>query len=210
MTRAFLTAAGLAIAGALLWFGLDYALPILWPTPAPVAISGGSSTINGASKALALSVFAEPRAIPEIRFADDQGRGLTLGDFHGRVVLLNLWATWCLPCREEMPTLDRLQAKLGGERFLVIPLAVDREGVPAVKRFYRQVGVNHLGIYVDPSGRGSRALAVPGLPTTLLIDQEGREIARKMGAAEWDSAEMVFLIEKTLGRPAARHASPNR
>src|SRR6516162_6368882 len=97
-----------------------------------------------------------------------------------------------------MPALDRLQAKVGGNEFLVIPLSIDRDGVAAVKRFYRELGLEKLGIYVDPSGQGSRALAIPGVPTTLLIDRQGREVARKMGAAEWDGPEMVSLLEQTM------------
>jgi hypothetical protein len=97
-----------------------------------------------------------------------------------------------------MPTLDRLQAKLGGEQFLVIPLSIDRDGAAAVKRFYQGVGVEKLGIYVDPSGRASRALSVPGVPTTLLIDRQGREVARKMGEAQWDGPELIALVERTM------------
>lgn len=151
-----------------------------------------------ATNPLELSVFDQPRDAPEIRFLDEHGQDLSLADFRGRVVLLNVWATWCVPCRREMPALDRLQAKLGGNEFLVIPLSVDREGVAAVKRFYQDLGLQKLEIYADPSGKGSRALAIPGVPTTLLIDRQGREIARKMGAAEWDAPEMVARIERTI------------
>jgi len=120
-------------------------------------------------------------------------------------VVLNVWATWCVPCRKEMPTLDRLQARLGGKNFLVVALSLDRKGVEAVRGFYQEVGVENLAIYVDPSGQGSHALAIPGVPTTLLIDQEGREVARKMGEAEWDSPEMVSLVERTThGQPARK------
>jgi thiol-disulfide isomerase/thioredoxin len=142
--------------------------------------------------------------LPEIRFQDEEGRDLTLNNFRGRAVLLNVWATWCVPCRKEMPALDRLQAKLGGDEFLVIPMSIDREGVAAVKRFYQELGLEKLGIYVDPSGKGSRVLAIPGVPTTLLVDRQGREVARKMGPAEWDAPEMVALIERTKhGRSAS-------
>src|SRR5215469_273008 len=147
---------------------------------------------------------------PEIRFQDDQGHDLTLADFRGRAVLLNLWATWCVPCRQEMPTLDRLEARLGGKDFLVIALSIDRKGVDAVRDFYREVGVEKLAIYLDPSGKGSRGLAIPGVPTTLLIDQEGREVARKMGAAEWDGPEMVSLIQRTMRGQSAGKAAESR
>jgi thiol-disulfide isomerase/thioredoxin len=170
----------------------------------PVKESTGSiATTNP----LDFSIFDRPRALPEIRFVDNQDHDLTLGDFRRRVVLLNVWATWCVPCREEMPLLDRLQAKLGGEEFLVIPLSIDRQGVAAVKRFYRELALEKLGMYVDPSGRASRALGLPGVPTTLLIDREGREVARKMGAAEWDGSEMVALIQRTIdGRSGSEGA----
>ena len=126
------------------------------------------------------------------------------------MVLLNVWATWCVPCRREMPALDRLQARLGGKDFLVVPLSIDREGVAPVKRFYQQFGLEKLGIYVDPSGKGPRALAIPGVPTTLLIDRQGREIARKMGPAEWDSAEMVSLVERTIHAQSASDGDADR
>lgn len=153
---------------------------------------------SGAGNLLELSVFDEPRPVPEIGFADAQGRELTLADFRGRVLLLNLWATWCVPCREEMPSLDRVQARLGGEDFQVLALSLDRQGIEAVKRFYRELGLEKLAIYTDPSGKASRALAAPGLPMTVLLDRDGREVARKMGAAEWDSPEMVSLIERVI------------
>ena len=161
-------------------------------------------------KPLELSVFAQPRPVPELRMQDDQGHDLTLAYFRGRVVLLNVWATWCVPCRQEMPTLDRLQARLGGRDFLVMALSIDRKGAEAVRGFYREVGVEKLAIYVDPSGKGSRSLAIPGVPTTLLIDREGREVARKMGEAKWDSPEMVSLVERTMRGQSARTADDAR
>jgi thiol-disulfide isomerase/thioredoxin len=105
----------------------------------PVRSTDGNSPA-GSANPLAFSVFDQPRSVPEIRFQDDQGHDLTLTDFRGLVVLLNVWATWCLPCRKEMPTLDRLQARLGGKDFLVIALSVDRNGIEAVRDFYREVG----------------------------------------------------------------------
>jgi len=172
----------------------------------PATGSTGSVSANP----LDISVFDQPRALPEVRFQDDQGRDLTLGDFRGRVVVLNVWATWCVPCRKEMPTLDRLQARLGGKDFLVVALSIDRKGAEAVRGFYQEVGVENLAIYVDPSGRGSRGLGLPGVPTTLLIDQEGREVARKMGEAKWDGPEMVSLVERTMHGQPARKADGNR
>lgn len=151
-----------------------------------------------------ISLFDQPRPLPRISFTDGDGRALSLADFKGRVVLLNLWATWCVPCRKEMPTLDRLQAKLGGDRFVVIPLSIDRGGVAAVKGFYQQVGVEKLGIYLDPSSRAPAMLAAPGVPTTLLIDGRGREVARKLGEAEWDGPQMTDVIRHVIDAEPGR------
>lgn len=118
--------------------------------PIPAA---GSTRSDNAANALALSVFEQPRLVPEMRFQDDQGHALTLADFRGRVILLNIWATWCVPCRQEMATLDRLESRLGGKDFLVIALSIDRKGVDAVRDFYREVGIGKLAIYVDLSGK---------------------------------------------------------
>jgi thiol-disulfide isomerase/thioredoxin len=208
--RLFIAATTAASAVVLLVLGVQYVSRILSPEtavrqPAPATVSTGSASGNQ----LKLSVFDQPHALPEVRFQDDQGRDLTLGDFRGRVVVLNVWATWCVPCRKEMPTLDRLQARLGRKDFLVVALSIDRKGVEAVRGFYQEVGVDNLAIYIDPSGRGSRGLGLPGVPTTLLIDQEGREVARKMGEAEWDAPEMVSLVEQTMHGHSARKANSN-
>jgi len=189
-------AASLLVAGLL---GYVIVQRASWPTSQIAAPTlEVPSAPAGSSSPLKFSVYDEPRVLAEIHFSDEQGQDLTLADFRGRVVLLNVWATWCVPCRKEMPALDRLQAKLGGDDFVVIPLSIDRKGVEAVKSFYREVGVEKLAMYLDPSGKGSRGLAVPGVPTTLLIDRDGREIARKMGAAEWDGAEIVALVERVI------------
>ena len=139
-----------------------------------------------------------PKPLPEISFQDGQGGMHTLADFRGRAVLLNIWATWCVPCRKEMPALDRLQQKLGGPAFQVVVLSIDTEGVAAVRRFYDEVGIRALAIYVDPTTRASDKLGVIGIPTTLLVDPQGREVARRTGQAEWDGAEPVALIQKYL------------
>ena len=147
---------------------------------------------------LSLSFVDPPAAVPALRFVDGDGRAMTLADFHGRVVLLNVWATWCVPCRKEMPTLDRLQAKLGGPGFQVVALSIDRQGAAVVKSFYRELGLAKLGIAIDQSGKATQLLHAVGVPVTLLIDRDGREVARKMGPAEWDSPEMTAIIRRYL------------
>ncbi|MGH7064325.1 MAG: TlpA disulfide reductase family protein, partial [Stellaceae bacterium] len=120
-----------------------------------------------------LSFLPQPRALPELRFADGEGHPLSLGNFRGRSVVLNIWATWCVPCRKEMPALDRLQAAFEKSRLAVLPLSIDREGAAVVRKFYREVGLTALGIYLDPSGKVSRDIDASGVPTTLLIDRDG-------------------------------------
>lgn len=138
-----------------------------------------------------------PRELPAVSFQNEAGKTVSLADFRGRVVLLNIWATWCPPCREEMPSLDRLNAKRGGPAFEVVALSIDRD--PAlVKPFYREFGVQTLHGYFDPSSKVSNILRAPGVPTTLLIDQEGREIGRTLGPAAWDSPQVEALIDAAL------------
>jgi len=139
-----------------------------------------------------------PRAMRSAPFVDGEGHDLTLADFRGRVVLLNVWATWCAPCREEMPTLDRLQAQLGGDDFHVLPLSIDRAGLDPVRRFYEEIGIRHLDMYLAEDIRAMTAFAVIGLPTTLLIDRQGRERGRLTGPAEWDSAEAIAQFRTLL------------
>ncbi len=144
----------------------------------------------------------EPRALPEVQFQDVSGQTLKLADFRGKIVLLNVWATWCPPCRDEMPSLDRLQAKLGGPRFEVVALSIDPQGLSMVEDFYWELDLKALRMFSDKSGSALRSLMVRGLPTTLLIDREGREIGRVVGAAEWDSPEVISVIQQYLGSTA--------
>jgi len=140
----------------------------------------------------------EPEALPEIRFTDGAGAPKTIADWQGKVVLLNLWATWCAPCRKEMPGLERLQKELGSDRFEVIALSVDRAGIEASKKFLDQIKVESLGLYVDSTARSSSALRAIGMPTTVLIDAASREVGRLVGPAEWDSEEAKRLIRAAI------------
>lgn len=139
-----------------------------------------------------------PKPLPELRFQDSAGRARTLADFRGRVVLLNIWATWCPPCREEMPALDRLQATLGGPDFEVVALSVDHQGAEAVRKFFEETGITALERYIDPSAQAAFKLGAVGLPATLLVDREGREIGRHVGPAQWDSPEIVKVLQRKI------------
>jgi thiol-disulfide isomerase/thioredoxin len=181
--------------------------------PATTGTNAQPATVSGAASGSGpvMSLHEAPQPIPDIRFQDGESRSLTLADFRGKVVLLNIWATWCGPCRREMPTLDRLQATLGGPDFQVVALSIDRAGMKVVSAFYAETGIEHLARYIDESGRTTQPLKVPGLPTTLLIDREGREIARHVGPAEWDTPAMVAFFKQQLVRHsgAARGIAPS-
>ena len=149
-----------------------------------------------------------PAPVPELQFADGEGQPRTLADFHGKFVLLNLWATWCLPCRKEMPTLDRLQAALGGPDFEVVTLSVDRGGPEVVKKFYADICIRHLALHIDTSSKAGFALATAGLPTTLLIDSRGQELGRLVGPAEWDAPDMLAFLRSIIARKQGSSTPP--
>ncbi len=143
------------------------------------------------------------KQVPAIAFEDEQGRAQSLADFRGKVVLLNIWATWCGPCRREMPALDRLQAALGGAEFQVVALSIDRSGIEAVRKFYAEVGVRNLALHIDSTGKAARDLGAIGLPATVLIDRQGREIGRLMGPAEWDEPGIVEFLKRVVAQKAS-------
>jgi len=137
-------------------------------------------------------------ALPALRFLDMEGNESGLGEFAGKVVVLNLWATWCAPCREEMPSLDRLAALLNPAEAVVVALSVDRAGPDRVQRFLDEIKVERLIVRRDPKAAAARELKVPGLPATLLIDREGREVGRVLGIAEWDSEAAVAAVRQVI------------
>lgn len=145
----------------------------------------------------------------DLEFRDAAARSRSLVELRGKAVLLNLWATWCVPCREEMPTLDRLQAKLGGPDFEVVALSLDRSGPDVVTRFFAEIGIANLAIYLVDMAAVRSALGLFGLPTTLLLGRDGREVSRVVGPAEWDSPEMVASIRQQLDLPPAPPAPAN-
>jgi thiol-disulfide isomerase/thioredoxin len=142
---------------------------------------------------------ASPEPMPEVSFVDGEGKPKTLADWTGRTVLLNLWATWCAPCRKEMPALDRLQKALGSDRFEVVALAIDRGGIAKAKAFLDEIKVEHLKLYVDPTAKLTAPFKVIGLPTTILV-KNGKEIGRLVGPAEWDAPEAQKLIQAVMAK----------
>ncbi len=141
---------------------------------------------------------ASRNVLPEITFADGKGRTLSPAEFHGKVVLLDFWATWCGPCREEFPALDRLQAKLGGRGLAVVPVSIDLKGLPAVDAFYAKLQIQHLPKYIDDTRESAKVLGLRGLPSAVLLDRQGREVARVEGPVDWESAPATTLLAKLL------------
>jgi thiol-disulfide isomerase/thioredoxin len=159
---------------------------------------------GGFSKALATGPLAgfiihpKRKDIDIFSFANDKGEILDLSKWKGRVVLLNLWATWCAPCRKEMPDLAKLQTALGGPDFEVVALSLDRKGLAASQAFLTETGVANLAAYVEPEGKTLAAVQALGLPATILIDRNGKEAGRILGPVEWASPEAQAMVKALL------------
>jgi len=209
---ALATALGAAVVAAIAGFASVYVTlgrpdnadrpPARVSPPAPEAPAGapagpGSNALSRGQ--MAAFVFKRaPEEMPGVKFQDATGRERTLADWKGKVVLLNLWATWCLPCRKEMPALDRLQQDLGSDRFEVVAVSVDRAGLQGARKFLDDTKADRLALYADPTARLATTLRAAGLPATLLIDAQGREIGRLLGPAEWDGEDAKRLIRSAL------------
>ena len=156
----------------------------------------------------AVTLAEEARKLPAVAFRDAGGTARSLADWHGRTVLLNLWATWCVPCRKEMPALDALQQRLGGTRFEVVAVNIDTRDPEKPRAWLRDTGVDKLAYYADSSARIFQDLKAIGraigMPTTLLIDPSGCEIGTIAGPAEWASPDGVALISAALGTPGTK------
>lgn len=139
---------------------------------------------------------AAPRHLPLFYFASAGGVHMTLRQFRGRIVLLNVWATWCPACRRELPMLDRLQKKLGGKDFEVVALSIDRDGVETIAPFFSELGIKDLRSYFDRRGTVLGEYGITGIPTTLIIDRDGREIGRLSGPADWTSPPLFELVRR--------------
>jgi len=173
-------------------------------TPVEVASKAGAEAPAKLDKALstgALSAFLVHkvrRDIPELRFKDGEGKDLTLDNWKGKVVLLNLWATWCGPCRKEMPHLADLQKKFGGDDFEVVAVSVDRKGAEASGRFLVEAKATELNLYIDKSTRVLGKVRAVGLPTTILIDRKGKEVGRLLGPAVWNGPDAERLVRAAI------------
>jgi thiol-disulfide isomerase/thioredoxin len=189
------------IAGAagIYWFSSE-------PRKAETPVQQTSVETTGL-KAFAKSTMAgviihkDRKDIAPFTFSNDKAETLDLSKWKGRVVLLNLWATWCTPCKKEMPDLADLQKQLGSPDFEVVALSVDRKGVEASQAFLKEIGVANLALYIEPETKSLAALQALGLPATILIDRNGKEAGRILGEAKWSSPEAVELVKALIAEP---------
>ncbi|THD75944.1 TlpA family protein disulfide reductase [Thalassobius vesicularis] len=152
----------------------------------------------GDMKKLNLAEQAKP--VPDTVFTSADGGEISLSQYKGKYVLVNFWATWCAPCRAEMPSLSALQAEFGGDAFEVVTIATGRNPQPALEKFFAEAGVTNLPLHRDPKQQLARQMAVLGLPVSVLLNPEGQEIGRLIGDADWHSEEARALISALLGR----------
>jgi thiol-disulfide isomerase/thioredoxin len=161
------------------------------------AIASEPPAVGGAMQQF--SFTDPPRPVPQKPFLAGDGSEVTLQDFKGHVLLVNFWATWCAPCVRELPSLDNLQRRLAGEGLLVLAVSQDRGGAKVAAPFLKKLGVDHVGLFLDPKMTLGRAFGVRALPWTILIDRNGRMVGQLAGYAEWDSDEAVALVRHYLG-----------
>jgi thiol-disulfide isomerase/thioredoxin len=197
-------AAVAASAGVYAMFGVESNAPMGVSTAhaeQQAAVTLGKSLSTGA---IAAFVFKEGR--PDIEsgpFMNAEGKDITLADWKGKVVLVNLWATWCAPCRKEMPDLAQLQKDYGGDDFEVVAISVDLKGAEASSAFLKEIGADNLALYTDKTTRVMKKLGAIGLPVTILIDRQGKEIGRLLGPAHWTADEARKLIEAAIAQKPA-------
>ena len=134
--------------------------------------------------------------VPDVQFTDAEGKQVSLADWKGKALLVNFWATWCAPCREEMPSLDALQAQRGGEDFAVLTIAAGRNPPPAIRKFMDETGVKNLPMLTDERMALARGMGVLAMPVTILIDAEGNEVARMIGDADWASPAALAVVDQ--------------
>jgi len=154
---------------------------------------------EGSMKKLVIHPTPKPVSEAEFYLADGAGMG-TLADYRGKYVLLNFWATWCAPCRKEMPMLSALQAEFGGERFEVLTLATGRNTPAGMTKFFAEAGITNLPLHTDPKQALAREMGVFGLPITMILNPDGQEIARLLGDADWDSDSARSIVRLLIAQ----------
>ena len=145
-----------------------------------------------------MTIASNTTSAPKTIFFDAGGKELTLNDFKGRLTLVNFWATWCAPCRKEMPSLEELSNQIGGDTFQVLTIATMRSSEEADKKFFNDNNIIDLPKFRDPKGHLARASGVAALPLTILLDRNGNEISRLIGDADWSQDETIEFIKKAI------------
>jgi thiol-disulfide isomerase/thioredoxin len=172
---------------------------------APAVATAGRVAPLARGEVAGVVVASRPLRLPDLAFRDASGGDRHLAEWRGRTVLLNLWATWCIPCRKEMPALDELQAKLGGPPFEVLSINIDTRDAAKPRNWLEEVGITRLGYYTDSSAKVFQDLKLVGraigMPTTILIDPAGCEIGTIAGPAEWASEDALDLLRAALKQP---------
>jgi thiol-disulfide isomerase/thioredoxin len=190
-------------AGALALYGTDGADNSASGCRAAQAATERLAPLAGGEVA-AVTVPRESKPLPDLSFNGPDGTVKTLADFKGRTILLNLWATWCVPCRQEMPALDRLQAALGGPQFEVVAVNIDTRNLDRPQAWLKDAAIERLTYYADPGAKVFQDLKrvgkAVGMPTTLLVDPQGCELALINGPAEWASDDALRLVRAALQR----------
>jgi len=173
-------------------------MAVIFSISSPLARAETAETASKVSGIGNFRVTEPPKAISGHPIWEDGETERTMADYQGKVVVLNFWARWCAPCLKEMPSLDRLQAIMGSEGVVVLPVSLDRIGVKSVIPFYERTKLKNLPVIIDRGRKFVRKLGVRGLPTTIIVDPMGREVGRLEGPAEWDSPEAQALIRRYL------------
>lgn len=189
--RVLVLAAGTAAAGT-----LAAATVLRKPPLPPLATLAASETPVPLPRLTGIIPTDPPRPPATAPFTDADGAPRGLGDYAGKIVVVNLWATWCGPCKEEMPALAVLAKRGAAEGIVVLPLSSDHGGAPVVRRYFTAHGIDGLPVLLDAKGEVAQAWGARGLPTTLIIDRQGRERARVEGAADWASEDALALIRQ--------------
>jgi thiol-disulfide isomerase/thioredoxin len=205
--RLFVVAAG-GCAGILIGLAGIYGISLLLGNPGDAGCQPAVTTARriaplAQGEVAAVTVASRPLRLPDLAFRDADGGARQLSDWRGRTVLVNLWATWCVPCRQEMPALDALQAKLGGPQFEVVAINIDTRDPDKPRAWLKDAGITRLAYFADPDAKAFQDLKVAGraigMPTSVLVDPAGCEIGTIAGPAEWASDDAVKLVSAALG-----------
>ena len=204
---------GAVLAGTVIGFAAVYGFGVLKRG------AGGDPACTGAvdlanklaplaqGEVAALTMAVAPLRLPDLAFADSEGKPKKLSDWRGKTVLLNLWATWCVPCRKEMPALEDLQTRLGGKDFEVVAINIDTRDPDKPRNFLKEANLTRLGYFTDQKAKVFQDLKsigrALGMPTSVLVDAQGCELATIAGPAEWASEDAVKLIRAASGKAAA-------